>query len=174
MNADTPCTIRRLGHDDAKAWAGLRQAALEQHPLAFGSSMPDDPEELIQTAHERLATRDAAIFGAVVGDALVGVVGVLRQQGAKERHKAYVWGMYVAAHQRRQGVGRLLLQAATHYARQWPGVLLLHLSVSATASAARAMYEQHGFRAWGVEPRALCVNGQYADETHMVMELKPV
>ena len=164
-------TIRRLEPGDAAAWAGLRREALEAHPLAFGSAPPDDPGELVTSAQARMAAEDSVIVGAWVDAALVGIVGVRREFGPKERHKAFVWGMYVVAQYRQLGIGARLLQAALDETRAWPGVQQVHLSVSSVASEARRLYEQQGFRVWGVEPRALGWNGEYADELHMVRDL---
>lgn len=165
-------TIRRLGSDDAPAWASLRSEALQTHPLAFGASVPDDPALLVETALGRLSAAESVIFGAFVGGQLVGIAGLLREQGRKERHKCYVWGMYVDPSFRRLGAGRLLLDAAIDQARAWHGVEQIGLSVSTVAVEARSMYEARGFRAWGVEPRALCWEGRYADEIHMTLNLR--
>jgi hypothetical protein len=88
------CTIRLLGPDDADGWARLRQEALEKHPLAFSASVPDDPRVLLEIARDRLRPSDeSAVFGAFMDNCLVGVVGIRRESGAKERHKATIWGM---------------------------------------------------------------------------------
>lgn len=99
------------------------------------------------------------------------MVGVARASGSKRRHKAYVWGMYVAPRSRRRGVGRALLEAAIGCARAWPGVERLHLSVTSAAARARRMYEAAGFLVWGEEERALQWEGRFVDEAHLVLEL---
>ena len=165
-------TIRRLTAGDAEAWAGLRRQALDAHPLVFGSAVPDDPAELVSSALARIAAEDSVIVGAWGHAALVGIVGIRREFGPKERHKAFVWGMFVEPQHRRLGAGGQLLLAVTAEARAWPGVEQVHLSVSSVAGDARRMYERHGFRAWGVEPHALCWHGHYADEIHMVRDVR--
>src|SRR5688572_25354219 len=98
---NTPCIVRRLVPDDASAWASLRREALEAHPLAFGASLPDDPGQLVQLILPRLdPTEESAVFGAFIGGLLAGIVGIVRNKGGKERHKAVVWGMYVTADSR--------------------------------------------------------------------------
>jgi len=99
---------------------------------------------------------------------------VYRQNGKKERHKASVWGMYVTPSGRRQGAGGMLLRRAIDQARSWAGVEQAHLSVSDVAGDAQRLYERHGFRAWGREPRALSWEGRSADETHMIAALRDV
>jgi hypothetical protein len=91
----TACSVRRLDPPDVVA---PRREALALHPLAFSASPPDDPELLIDSFRPLLASpAEAALFGALVADTLVGMVGVVRNKGAKERHKALIWGMYVRA-----------------------------------------------------------------------------
>ena len=172
MARSSPHLIRMLTVDDAAAWAALRFEALVAHPLAFGSSAPETSDDLVEVARERLAASDeAAVLGAFVEGGLVGVVGIRRQPGLKERHKGLLWGMYVSAGSRRRGIAASLVDAALEHARRWVGVAQVHLAVSETAVEARAMYEQLGFRAWGREPRALCVDGRFVDEHHMVLML---
>jgi GNAT superfamily N-acetyltransferase len=152
--------------------AGLRREALETHPLAFSASLPEDPERLIESVRSSLLpSQDAALFGVFVDDGLVGMVGVVRHTGQKERHKALIWGMYVRLPHRRTGAGEGLLRAAIHQARAWPGVQQVHLSVTEVAVEARRLYERQGFQEWECEPRALCWQGRYVSDSHMVLDL---
>ena len=172
-NMTTTCTVRKLDHDDAEAWASLRREALESHPLAFGASVPDDPKFLVEFILARLdSTEESAVFGAFTDRAVVGIAGIRRDTGKKERHKAFIWGMYVTAGSRRCGAGEMLLRRGIQEARSWPGVEQVHLAVSDVATDARRLYEKHGFQEWGREPRALCWEGRCADETHMVLDLR--
>jgi GNAT superfamily N-acetyltransferase len=164
--------IRKLHPDDAVDWARLRFDALTLHPLAFGATAPESYELLIETAQARLApSDDAAVFGAFVDGALVGICGIRRNDGVKERHKAFVWGMYVAATHRRSGAGARLLESAIEQARSWDGVRMVGLAVSELAPDAERLYVRMGFRRWGYEPKALCWNGTFVDEAHMVLDL---
>jgi len=164
--------IRRLHPPDAVSLVALRREALANNPLAFEASPDDDRGLELDLVRASLADeREQAVFGYFEGESLAGMVGVARASGAKRRHKAYVWGMYVAPRSRRRGVGRGLLEAAIAYARAWPGVERLHLSVTSAAAEARRMYEAAGFRAWGEEERALQWEGLFVDEAHLVLEL---
>jgi GNAT superfamily N-acetyltransferase len=165
-------TVRKLGLNDAQAWASLRCEALEAHPLAFSAAMPGDANQLVQSILPRLDPgAESAVFGGFTGGILIGIVGIVRSAGLKERHKAIIWGMYVTPASRRTGTGGMLLRAAIQHGRYWSGVEQIHLSVSEVASDAKRLYERHGFREWGCEPRALCWQGRYADETHMILYL---
>src|SRR5262249_42481419 len=155
------------GPNAVVAVVALRREALALHPLAFSASPPDDPELLSESFRSLLALpEESAIFGAFVADTLVGMVGVVRNKGAKERHKALIWGMYVRAQNRRTGAGESLLRAAIHQAQSWPGVEQVQLSVTEMAGEARRLYNRNGFHEWGREPRALCWQGRYVADTH--------
>jgi len=163
--------IRKLDRSSAESWAILRREALDLYPLAFGAASPDDPAVLAESFHARLGD-EAAIFGAFLDTAMAGMVGVRRMSGTKERHKALIWGMYVTAGSRREGVGGMLLRAAIAEARSWDGVEQIHLAVSQMAEEAGRLYERHGFQLWGREPRALVWEGRSVDELHMVLGLR--
>jgi GNAT superfamily N-acetyltransferase len=96
----------------------------------------------------------------------------MRESGAKERHRASVWGMYVAPRGRRRGLGRGLLMAALAHARTWTEVEQVNLGVTDAAGPARRLYESAGFRCWGTEPRALRWQGQCLDEHHLTYDLR--
>ena len=112
------------------------------------------------------------MHGALAGDAtLVGVVGLSRETRAKSRHKAVVFGMFVAPEHRRRGVGTALLAYAIAEARAQQGLEQLVLTVTASNASARRLYARHGFRSFGVEPRAIRVDGRYFDKDHMILLL---
>ena len=165
--------VRKLTEPDAQAWAAIRLKALRDHPLAFGSSVPDTIQPLIDRFLETVSSPESSvIFGAFQKDRLVGTTGINRNPGLKERHKAFIWGVYVAPEARRSGIAEQLLRSAIQHARDWLGVEVIQLTVSEFALEAMRLYDKLGFEAWGIEPRALCFEGRYADEVHMVLRLR--
>ena len=166
-------TIRRLRPDDAPALIALRREALEVDPLAFAASVEDDRALSLDFVRTALADdQEQAVFGYFHGDDLAGMVGVIRDLKVKFRHKATIWGMYVAARARSKGVGRALLEAAIAHARQWPGLDHVQLTVTETSLHARRLYETAGFRAWGREPRSVYWDGRFFDDHHLVLQLQ--
>jgi RimJ/RimL family protein N-acetyltransferase len=169
--------IRRLTEHDAHALWHFRLHALESEPSAFGEA----PEEHRQSTVEQMAARlrhrgntngeTNIVFGAFEDAALVGMVGLYRIERVKRRHKAGIWGMFVAEQHRSKGAGRLLLDEAIRAAKGMPGVRSVSLSVIDTNAAARRLYLSSGFRPYGLELQSLQVGGQYYDEEHMVLEL---
>jgi ribosomal protein S18 acetylase RimI-like enzyme len=164
--SDTPSSIaiRQLTPADAADYRTIRLAALQGAPEAFGSTYAAEAGLPLQAFADRLAT--SVVLGAYDGARVVGTVGFKAQTGAKDAHKGFVWGFYVAPQARGRGVGRALMDgivaAATGRVEQ------LTLSVVRTNAAALALYAQCGFTPYGVEPRALKSAQGYADEVLMV------
>ncbi len=164
--------IRRLLPADAPAYRELRLRGLALHPDAFTSSADEERAKPLEWSEARLAPDGSdAVYGAFAAETLVGVVGVAREARAKNRHKASVFGMFVAPEQRRRGVGSALLARAIAEARAQRGIEQLVLTVTASNASARNLYARHGFGSFGVEPRAIRVDGRYFDKDHMILFL---
>jgi ribosomal protein S18 acetylase RimI-like enzyme len=165
--------IRSLGPADAGAYRALRVRALTEHPEAFGRT----PEEVpaVEALAEQFRGYDGSdtdvLLGAFDGTALVGTAGCHRERAVKQRHVAYLWGVYVAAKHRRAGLGRELTLAAIARARTWPGLEALWLDVTTTNRGARALYSSCGFASAAIKPRSLKVGPHYYDEELMVLDL---
>jgi len=160
--------VRQLTPSDASSFQALRLAGLKETPTSFASSY----EEEVQRSPEDIANRltakdDRGVFGAFEGARLVGMVGVGRESLAKLRHKAFLWGVYVAAEKRNAGVGRILLGEAIGFARSVPGIKQVNLSVNACNHAAIRLYASFGFEQFALEPASMIVDGKPYDEVHM-------
>ncbi len=159
--------IRRLGVGDAAEFRTRGLAALKADPQAFGSSYEAEVGRPLAEFAERLS--GSSVFAAYAGGRPVGMTAFKRREGARERHKGFVWGTYVEADMRRSGVAAALMAALLEAAA---GELeLLTLCVVKENAAAIALYRKFGFRVYGIEPRALKDAGGYADEVLMVREL---
>jgi RimJ/RimL family protein N-acetyltransferase len=169
--------VKPLTEGDWQAWWALRLRALADHPDAFGSDLDETLAAGERTARERFAPlatdpRDV-IFGAFDDqDALAGVAGIVGNHRRKQRHRMFIWGVYVAPEARGNGAGRRLIEACIAHARTVPGVRQVHLTVSSHNAAAIAIYERCGFARHGVDPRALILpDGTEVDEDLMVLML---
>jgi ribosomal protein S18 acetylase RimI-like enzyme len=168
----TQATIRLLTPDDTDAFVRIRREALESEPLAFAASLEDDRGLDADFVRQSLVeTNNSAVFGAFSPE-LVGVVGLYRDGHDKAAHKVHIWGMFVRLAFRKFGIGNALFSTAIRHARGMSRVSQIHLGVSETAEAARHLYERHGFKIWGTEPRALNYQGQFVAEHHMVLMLE--
>jgi len=167
-----PTDIRRLGPDDAPAYRALRLRALWEFPQAFTSSHEEDEKVPLEATVKRLGSSHQKFWGAYEGGELCGIVGLDRETRAKNRHKATVVGMYVAHEHMGRGIGRALLDALIGDAKA-SGLELLVLTVTHAEGSARRLYERAGFRSFGIEPRAIKVDGHYYAKNHMYLELHP-
>ncbi len=165
-------SIRRLAPADAHDFRALRLHALQDSPTAFGSSFEEHQDRPLAEAVVMLGVASGHhMFGAFDGASLVGIVGVSREEGAKERHRGCLRSMFVAKSHRGQGLGKALMGAAVTFARTMPGLRQLTLDVTAGNLAAIATYQGFGFKVYGTAPQALFVDGQYHDEVNMVLHL---
>ncbi len=167
-------TVRRLTPADAHYYRALMLDAYRHHPEAFTSTFDERAALPYQWWESRLSEAPDAnevVLGAFADRALVGSVGVEFERRAKARHKAFIFGMYVAPPARRTGVGARLIEAALAAAQARPGIKLAQLTVTAGNRAARALYERAGFVLFGDEPFAIAVDGGYLAKLHMWCDL---
>lgn len=163
--------IRPFIETDAELFRVLRLRALTEEPEAFGASAADFAQTTLPDMVQRFRqTDDAFVLGAWM-PGLVGMVGVMRESGTKRRHKASVWGMYVAPEMRGQGVGRALLTDAITHAAGLLDLEQLLLHVVSSNTTAVGLYRSLGFITYGVEPHALKLGSRYVDEEWMALPL---
>ena len=165
--------IRKMVKADAEAYRDLRLRALQTNPEAFGGSIEESLQQDIEFFRNRIPEPDSenVIFVAEVDGQLLGMMGLMRNDRQKSKHRATVWGVFVDPVLRGKGVGRQLMDAILNHARQLNGLRHISLSVVTTNTAALKLYESFGFTIWGTEPESLLVNGTYYDEYYMNLRL---
>jgi ribosomal protein S18 acetylase RimI-like enzyme len=159
--------IRRLTPADAALYRDARLEALRSNPEAFGSTFEAENARPLTFFSERLGS--SASFGVFHDSELVGIAGLLIQEGRKEAHKGLLVGMYVRPNARKAGVGRRLVETIIEYARE--RVELIQLAVVSENEPARRLYERLGFVEYGLEKKALKQDGRYYDEVLMAKDL---
>ncbi|MEX0758618.1 MAG: GNAT family N-acetyltransferase [Tistlia sp.] len=143
--------IRRLGPDDWQAFRDVRLAGLRREPDNFGAFHEEEADR--PEAFWRDWTERATVVGAFgESDALLGLAGIYLLPGRRMRHKAQLFGMYVAEPARGQGLGRRLCEAAIAAAKALPGVTQVQAVVWIENRPACALYRSLGFLQWGLEP----------------------
>jgi ribosomal protein S18 acetylase RimI-like enzyme len=165
-------TVRLLDPADAEQFKALRLIAVDNAPTAI---WPTRDEELARSIEEVAArirsTPTQAVFGAFESDVLIGITGVRREPLSQVNHKATIWGVFVNPSYRGRGIAQTLLSAATaHAAEQWHAVQLL-LCVNAENLPAKSLYASLGFQTFGLEPRAMKIEGRFYDEEHMCKQV---
>lgn len=165
--------IRPLGPDDAEAYREQRIRALREHPDAFGRTPEEVPsvETLAEQFRLDAGSEEYLMLGAFEDAALLGVAGCQRERAVKQRHIAFVWGIYVVPERRGTGLGRRLVTELVARARTWKRLEYLWLDVTTVNTTARALYASLGFCGVAIKPRVLKVDGRYYDEELMILDL---
>jgi ribosomal protein S18 acetylase RimI-like enzyme len=166
--------IRQLERSDAAPYHALRLRMLRTYPDAFTSSYEEDSQKPLAWAEQRIAPGAESAHDFVLGafgdsGEMIGSVGLAVEARMKQRHKAMLFGMYVAPESGSRGVGRALLAACLDRARGIPGLEQIYLSVTATNDRARKLYESAGFETFGIEERAIRIGPEYFAKAHMVL-----
>ncbi len=144
--------------------------AYERHPDAFTSSVAERAAQPLAWWEARLNEHPQAsdvVFGELAGGSLNGVAGVAFNSREKVRHKATIFGMYVAVASRGTGLATALLQAALTEARARPETSVVQLSVTKGNSAAERLYVRAGFEPYGDEPMAVKTAAGFVTKVHM-------
>jgi ribosomal protein S18 acetylase RimI-like enzyme len=161
--------IRPVTRAEAPAWRALRLEALKNHPLAFMSSYEEAVKRDLASFAERIPEPGGAdvLFGVYVEGELCGCAGFGREPGEKERHKGFMWGVYLQPVLRGRGLGEALIERLVDHARGQ--VALLRCSVTTENTAACELYRRMGFIEYGIEPRSLRYEGRDYDEALLVI-----
>ena len=158
---------RRLEAEDADVFQALRLEGFRLEPRAFRFAPEDEAHLTTDAVVERLQ-RDFVIGAFSADSHLIGVGGLACCNGAKTRHKALLYGMYVKAANRGTGAADELMTRLIEEARA--RVEIVTLTVVTTNLRAMRFYERWGFRAYGVEERSVKnSDDDYLDETLMAL-----
>lgn len=168
--------LRVLGAADAAAYRALRLRSLREHPDSFTSLHAEEKRRPLAEARARIArgpARENFVLGAFDGDgAMIGIAGLERMARRQERHKARLFGVYVAAEHGGKGIGKALVRAVIARARRIRGLAQVHLTVTRSNPAAVRLYRREGFKVYGVERDAVrLARGGSVDKNHMVLFL---
>jgi ribosomal protein S18 acetylase RimI-like enzyme len=157
--------IRKLTPQDVKEYRRVRLAALRENPPAFSTLVEEEEKLLDEAIALRLQqTQDGYILGAFQDDNLEGIIRFSYFEGANEKHRGYIAGLYINPDFRRCGLAKALIKQVLVLAGQDSGLRRIHLSVVTSQDAAIELYKSFGFRIYGTECEAFSVGGKFYDE----------
>ncbi|AWY43007.1 GNAT family N-acetyltransferase [Pseudomonas putida] len=163
--------IERLDASHALDYRALMLEAYDRHPQAFTSSVRERASMPLSWWESRLNGKLDVVFGGFVEGRLAGIAGLAFEPREKARHKATLFGMYVAAGVRQCGMGYQLVQTVLDEAWRHQELRLIKLTVTAGNDAAFNLYKRCGFIQFGLEPMAVRVGEEYFDKIHMWREI---
>ena len=171
-NAVGRVEIRQLEARDAEEFSALRRAVTADNPVPMGLTMDEELTRPLQGFRDQLSSpAPNAAYGAFVDGVLQGCAALAwTSRFASSRHKAELWGTFVAPKHRGQGIARMLVGRAIEHGRN-NALQRINLMVYIPNAPAVALYESLGFTPYGVEPKAVCLNGQFYDCQHMTFAL---
>ena len=101
-------------------------------------------ENWLQTSVDTAGRPDRAVYVAVAGNKVVGVVGIREQTHFTGQTDAYVGELAVASDMERRGIATALMGAAEAWAAQ-RGLAFLTLQTGAANQPARSLYRRLGY-----------------------------
>jgi GNAT superfamily N-acetyltransferase len=141
--------VRRMRASEWRSLRSLRLEALQDSPLAYGSTHEREVQrpdgEWLERAAAGAAADDEVAFAAVTGDRWVGMA-----RGYLELPVAHLIAVYVTPDWRQRGIGRAVSLAVVAWARE-RGAGAVLLSVSDWNEGARQVYEAIGFVPTGTQ-----------------------
>lgn len=168
--------VRRLGPADVQAYRALALRAYGEHPDAFTATVAEREGLPIDFWLRRVDDHPESlelVVGAFLHGQLVGASGLSFEIRPKTRHKANLFGMYVANEARGQGLGQRLVEGVLSQARARRGIVVVQLTVTEGNARAESLYARCGFERFGVEPLAMRDpdSGAYFGKVHMACVL---
>jgi GNAT superfamily N-acetyltransferase len=167
--------VRPVRVDEVGELYRVRLRSLAEDPDAFDQTVADaeakglDP--LVDLLTATVDGRELVLFGEVDGT-VVGLVFVSRSRRPRSRHRARLWGMWVAREARGRGVGASLLGEAMRWCRG-RGVEMVDLWVVTDHHQAIRLYERAGFAICGTARDGMRWQGVPQDEHQMTIHLVP-
>ena len=142
-------TIKPITGDNVEIFKTVRLRALQESPAAFGSTYAREaafPKSEWLARVERWSGEKGVGFLAMNEETACGIAGALRD--LEDVSRAQLVSMWTAPVYRREGIGRLLVNAVLDWARQRNVKTLLLMVVSTNDEAIR-FYERLGFAKTG-------------------------
>ncbi len=131
------------------------------------------PEDDLNASFPTLDKEDSFTIGAYFDNILAGVVSFARDGHDREklRHKGILFRMYVSSGFRGRGIAKKLIEELINRVRKIGTIEQINLTVIASNTNAKMLYEKCGFITFGSETNAIKWKGKYFTENQMVLML---
>lgn len=144
---------------------------LSNHRDCFRISEADEKKESFPTK----AAADSFTLAFVTPEnRLAGVVSFEREGKTREklRHKGLLFRMYVAEGFGGKGIGKKLVEAVINRVTALTDIEQINLTVIASNSSAKRLYQKFGFITFSIEQNAIKDGNVFYNEEQMVLVLK--
>jgi ribosomal protein S18 acetylase RimI-like enzyme len=159
--------IRRLNEKDLDQFIKIRKDSLQLDAKSFGAD-PGRKIDTDKTVIDLKAKNDENfILGYFEQDQLVGILGFIRYENVKTKHKGFIWDVYVYEKFRGTKIGEQLLKSCIDHAQKLKGLEKILLGASHISDNALGLYSKMGFEIYGRETNAMIWEGEYIDEILM-------
>lgn len=158
--------VRAAIESDASGRVELYRSVVEegQHTLVSPGEFDLTEEEERSSIKAAAARDDSLCLTALVDGGVVGALSADTGEHSTTAHFCDIKNVWVHADWRRKGVGSLLMETTVKWAEAEPAIEKLGLFVFSTSTAARRLYEKHGFQVEGRGVHDMKFGpGQYAD-----------
>jgi RimJ/RimL family protein N-acetyltransferase len=164
--------VRQLEGADAEAFSALRRLVTADNPVPMGLTLEEELNRPLQGFRDQLsAPAPNAAFGVFVDGQLRACAALAwTSRFPSSMHKALLWGCFVEPGFRGRGLGRQVVGRALEHARQ-NSIRRVNLTVFLPNHAAVTLYASLGFQPYGLEPEAVCLDGNFHDGQHMTLVL---
>jgi ribosomal protein S18 acetylase RimI-like enzyme len=149
--------VVRLSASRWRDFRDLRLAALKSDPSAYGSSF----EEEKTLAESEWRRRIQSTLFALSDDRPIGMIVYVLNKRLKTKHIAEIYGFYVNADHRGEGVGTRLLEHALSLIRRNKRIVKVKLAVNPEQRVAVRMYKKAGFVVTGRVEKELKVGQRF-------------
>ncbi len=152
-------------------YRNIRLEGLKNYPINFGATYKQQSQlpQLLFEKHITEQTPGKFIIGAFDAHKLIGICGFVQEQQARTKHRGTIIQMYVQPSYQGQKVGLNLLKATLKEAFKIPELEQIVLDVITINMAANKVYEQVGFKEYGLYPKYYKIEHTYVDLRLMVL-----
>lgn len=163
--------VRRLLPEDVSAYREIRLEALKNESTSYGSTYEEEAvkTKLAFETYIEQQSSGAVAFGAFADEQLVGITVWKGDERIRLSHRAKIGQVYVKPEYRGRGVGRMMMKAVIEDAFSNPNIEAVSLEVVNTNAAAIHVYEELGFKTYGVFERYFKTENGYLDQRFMVL-----